>query len=89
MVHQFRYLGLNLVDSSTSPDHVLRDRLECARKAFNAIRANARRLGLHNRRVRVQLVGSLVVSSLTYGGVLFACLGDEGMSLSPSCGLFR
>ena len=53
VVHEFRYLGLNLADSSTAPDHVLMDRLKCAEKSFNAIKANARRLGLHNRRVRV------------------------------------
>ena len=34
VVHEFRYLGLNLVDSSTAPDHVLLDRIQKARRAF-------------------------------------------------------
>ena len=33
-------------------------------------------------------MGSLAVSSLQYGGVLFACLGNVEMTLTPSSGLF-
>ena len=33
-------------------------------------------------------MGSLVVSKLTYGGVLFACLGNVEMTMTPSSTVF-
>lgn len=85
----FKYLGLTLSAVCQRPDGILRDRLTKARKAFNAVRANCRLLGLNNARVKLQLVNAMATSILAYGSVLYACLGNVSPTLHANNVLFE
>ena len=52
-VKEFRYLGIPLLSTARSPEHILQNRLKAAQRAFGALRANARYFGISNCRVRV------------------------------------
>ena len=83
-VEEFRYLGLLLKAKCLLPSGILLDRLQQSRKVFNAVRANCRLLGLSNPRVKLQLVNALATSILTYGSVLYACLGNVEPTLQAN-----
>ena len=55
-VEQFRYLGLEISCLRKSPVVMFEARLRAAKKAFFALTARARFLGISNVRVRIQLV---------------------------------
>jgi hypothetical protein len=55
-VSQFKYLGLVIDRAIATPATMLEKRICKAVAAFNNIKCHARLLGLHNRRVRIQLV---------------------------------
>ncbi len=55
-VNEFKYLGLFIYRANASPNTMLEKRICKAIAAFNNIKCHARLLGLHNRRVRIQLV---------------------------------
>ena len=75
-VSAFKYLGVTLAATCYRPDGILQDRLLKARRAFNAVRANCRLLGLSNARVKLHMVNAMATSILAYGSVLYACLAD-------------
>lgn len=83
-VDEYRYLGAIIKSNSISPLALLQDRVLKAKKAFNIIKCNARILGLGNCRVRLALINALVISSLLYGSVIFACLGNHRVALEHS-----
>jgi hypothetical protein len=80
-VAEFKYLGLIINRANNGPHTILEKRICKAKAAFNNIKCHTRLLGLFNRRVRVQLVQALAVSTLLYGSVIFGCLGPARMSL--------
>ena len=75
-VSEFWYLGVQMVSTARSPEHMLRARLKASQRAFGALRANARYFGISNCRVRVQLIQALAISHLMFGCVIWACLAD-------------
>ena len=80
-VAEFKYLGLIINRANNSPVTILEKRICKAKAAFNNIKCHSRLLGLFNRRVRVQLVQALAVTTLLYGSVIFGCLGPARMSM--------
>lgn len=88
-VDEFKYLGLKLTAICQKPDGLLRARLLAARRAFNAVRANCRWMGLSNSRVKLQLVSSLATGVLLYGSVIYACLGNVRTTLHANIELFE
>ena len=60
------------------------DRIRKAKCAFGAIKSTARILGLNNCRVKLQVINSLVISTLLYGCMVFACLGSSRVALEQS-----
>lgn len=52
-VKEFIYLGIKLVNNSSKPDELLKDRLKLAQRTFNAVRNNCRLLGISNVRVKL------------------------------------
>lgn len=88
-VPSFKYLGITLSAVCLRPEGILRDRLDTARRAFNAVRANCRLLGLTNARVKLSLVNAMATSILAYGSVLYACLSDVAPTLHASNVLFE
>ena len=73
-VSVFKYLGLVIDRANNNPSTMLDKRLQKAKAAFNSNKCHARLLGLHNRRVRIQLVQAIAVSTLLYGSVIFGCM---------------
>ena len=81
-VAEFKYLGLIIINrANNSPVTILEKHICKAKAAFNSIKCHSRLLGLFNRRVRVQLVQALAVTTLLYGSITFGCLGPARMSL--------
>ena len=74
-VSDFKYLGLIINRAKNSPGSMLEQRLGKAKTAFYSIKCHARLLGLFNRRVRIQLVQAIAVTTLLYGSVIFGCMG--------------
>ena len=52
-VKEFKYLGLILANTSTTPGTLLQARINKANSVFYAIRANCRLLGISNVRVKL------------------------------------
>ena len=75
-VTHFKYLGITLAARCLRPDGILLDRLAKSKKAFNAVRANCRLLGLTSARIKLALVNAMATSILAYGSVIYACLGN-------------
>jgi hypothetical protein len=73
-VSEFKYLGLVVSRTNNNPSRMLEMRLLKAKTAFNNIKCHSRLLGLHNRRVRIQLVQAIAVTTLLYGSVIFGCM---------------
>ena len=73
---------------NNSPTDMLDRRVCKARAAFNCIKCHTRLLGLFNRRVRVQLVSALAVTTLLYGSVIFGCLGPARLALKGGASSF-
>ena len=73
---------------NNSPTAMLDRRVCKARAAFNCIKCHSRLLGLFNRRVRVQLVSALAVTTLLYGSVIFGCLGPARLALKGGASWF-
>ena len=80
-VAEFKYLGLIINRANNSPVTIPEKRICKAKAAFNSIKCHSRLLGFSNRRVRVQLVQALAVTTLLYGSVIFGCLGPARMSM--------
>ena len=87
-VAEFKYLGLVINRANNSPCTMLEKRIYKAQAAFNSIKCHARLLGLHNRRVRIQLVQALAVTTLLYGSVIFGCLGPARLQLQGGASIF-
>ena len=87
-VKEFRYLGIPMLSTARSPEHILQNRLKAAQRAFAALCANAHYFGILNCRVRVQLIQSLVISHLMFGCVIWACLSDISFSITGHTGLW-
>ena len=88
-VPHFKYLGVTLSAVCLRPEGILRDRLTKARKAFNAVLANCRLLGLTNARVKLSLVNAMATSILAYGIIIYACLGNVTPTLYANSVLFE
>lgn len=87
-VAEFKYLGLVIDRTKNNPSTMLLKRIYKAQAAFNSVKCHARLLGLHNRRVRIQLVQALAVTTLLYGSVIFGCLGPTRMQLTGGAQVF-
>ncbi len=87
-VAEFKYLGLVINRANNSPCTMLEKIIYKAQAAFNNIKCHARLLGLHNRRVRIQLVQALAVTTLLYGSVIFGCLGPARLQLQGGASIF-
>jgi hypothetical protein len=87
-VNEFKYLGLVIDRATANPSIMLEKRICKAVAAFNNIKCHARLLGLHSRRVRIQLVQALAVTCLLYGSTIFGCLGPTRMQLQGGTATF-
>ena len=85
---EFKYLGLVINRANNSPTSMLEKRICKARAAFNNIECQTILLGFFNRRVRVQLVQAIAVTSLLYGSVIFGCLGPARLALKGGAPAF-
>ena len=52
-VKEFKYLGLKMYSNVVSPERLLVDRLNAAKRTFNAVKCNCRILGISNIRVKI------------------------------------
>ena len=89
IVDSFKYLGVVIRQTRSSPSSLLFDKILATRKAFAALCSNARYLSVHNCRVRVHLVQSLAVSVLLGGCVVYACLSDMQLTTAPTKVVWR
>ena len=83
-VEHFKYLGLIVAATATSPLQMMQARITATQKAFNALKIKCKILDVYNCRVRAQLVQSLVVSHLLFGCVVWSCMMSLEMQLGTS-----
>lgn len=50
---KFKYLGIDILATASSPAHILKRRMHLAKVAFIRIRNHAQLLGLSNCRIRI------------------------------------
>ena len=87
-VAQFKYHGLVIDRAKNHPGSMLEQRICKAKAAFYQVKCHTRLLGLYNRRVRIQLIHAIAVTTLLYGSVIFGCLGKARLQLQGGAPAF-